>query len=214
MILSVNISTTNHKVCIYTEVYRMHCSLSFLFTEYPIPTDVNPSYNQPAVADRISDDSWLGDVSLEDLEDYSLESSGNSDGSGGGGGGGGGGGTNGDGNGGGNGGGNSGGGDGNSGNGGCGNDGSDGGGCGGGCSDYDGGGVEDDDYFDGGGGLDDEAILDRVANEMNFNFTDETSADHHSACAVMRSMESTVESSSCETDHQARGGIENASDLS
>ena len=171
---------------------------------------------------------WLvaGGVSLEDLEDYSLESSNGDSGNGGGGGGGG---TNSDGNGGGNGGG-----DGNSGNGGCGGgnggggggnggggDGNSGnggwdsdGGGNGGCIDYDGGGVEDDDYFDGGGGLDDETILDRMANEMDINFTDETSADHHSSCAVMRSTKSTVESSSCETDHQARGGIHNASDLS
>ena len=178
---------------------------------------MNPSYNQPTTADGISDDSWLGDVSLEDLEDYSLESSNGDFGNGGGGGGGG---TKDYGSGGSGcyGGGSNGGGSGSCGAGGSGGSGGGNGGGNGDCGGYDsgggGGGVEDGYYCDGDGGLDDEAILDRVANEMDFNFTDEASTDHHSVCAVMRSTSSTVESSDCETDHQARGGICNASDPS
>ena len=198
-------------------------TILFFLIEYPIPTDVNPSCNQPATAPRINDDSWLVDVSLEDLEDYSLESNddyvgdggdggsgggggdggGGGGGSGGGGDGGSGGGGGGSGSGGGGGGGSGGGGGGSgsgggggSGSGGGGGGGSGGGGGGGGSGSGGDGGEDDDSCGSGGGGLDDEAILDRVANEMDFNFSDEASAVHHPACAVMRFTESTVKSSS------------------
>ena len=164
MILSVEESTSNRMVSLIPQLLVTMKSLqnltvlmckSFLVlsfsTEYPIPREINPlvQHDQCGQADISGDpgNEWLMDLSLEDLQDYSLEDVGGC------------------------GGGDSGDGDGSDSGGGDGGDsgGGDGGDSGGG----DGGNWDSGDCDgDGGDGLDDEAILDRVANEMDLNIPD------------------------------------------